>query len=33
MKITYKGKELEVQEPIKIEELLKKEIDLSLIHI
>ena len=26
MKITYKGKELEVQEPIKIEELLKKEI-------
>ena len=29
MKITYKGKELEVQEPIKIEELLKKEIDNS----
>ncbi|OKZ77068.1 MAG: hypothetical protein BHW01_05955 [Clostridium sp. 27_14] len=29
MKITYKGKELEVQEPIKVEELLKKEIDNS----
>jgi len=31
MKITYKGKELEVQEPIKIEELLKKEIDNSKV--
>ena len=29
MKITYKGKELEVQEPIKVEELLKKEINNS----
>ena len=29
VEITYKGKELEVQEPIKIEELLKKEIDNS----
>ena len=29
MKITYKGKELEVQEPIKIEELLKEEIENS----
>ena len=26
MKITYKGKEIEVKEPIKIEELLKEEI-------
>ncbi len=29
MKITYKGKELEVQEPIKVEELLKKQIEES----
>ena len=29
MKVTYKEKEIEVEKPIKIEELLKKEIDNS----
>ena len=29
MKITYKGKEIEVKEPIKIEELFKEEIKNS----